>query len=209
MKDKKSLPKFPGPKDISSSNVAAIRAIGNGRTIAMHDSQIGVVGDHARIEGGIDFGEPEDINRGQVLSAEQAFERIGAAVRLNLEQLENNIKQARSESNQFLKLTMLFAGFGFLIILFGVLLLFYGLSTAGIVTSISSIIPEATASLFFTKDRELRKTIYSYHQHMIESQQILTMIDVAETIGNDIERDKMKQEIIYKVLNIENPISNA
>jgi hypothetical protein len=36
---------------------------------------------------------------------------------------------------------------------------------------------------------------------MLESQHVHTMIDVAETIGNSVERDKIKQEIILKVLN--------
>jgi len=43
------------------------------------------------------------------LSQDQAFERIGAAVRLNLDQLKDNIAQARNESSQFFKLTLIFA----------------------------------------------------------------------------------------------------
>lgn len=196
--------------DVGSSRTAALRGIGDKTKIVVGNSQVGIMGDSAKVEGGIHFSERASAkNKEQILSAEQAFERIGAAVRLNLEQLENNIKQARSESNQFFKLTLLFAGLGFLIIMLGVLLLIFGQATAGVVTSISSIIPEVTASLFFTKDRELRKTIHAYHQHMLESQQILTMIDVSETIGNNLERDKMKQEIIYKVLKIANPVNSA
>jgi hypothetical protein len=80
---------------------------------------------------------------------------------------------------------------------------FVGQVSAGIVASASSIIPEATAALFFTKDKELRKTVEEYHRYILESQQVLTMIDVAETIKDDPERDKMKREIIYKALNIE------
>ena len=173
------------PVDIGSSRIAALRGLGDKTNINVGNSKIGIVGDSAKVVGGIYFHEksPEK-SKELILSAEQAFERIGAAVRLNLEQLENNIKQARSESNQFFKLTLLFAGLGFIIIVLGVLLLIFGQATAGIVTSISSIIPEVTASLFFTKDRELRKTIHAYHQHMLDSQQILTMIDVSETIGS-------------------------
>jgi hypothetical protein len=195
-------------EDVSSSKVAAIRGIGDNQTIVVGDSQVGIVGDSARIEGTI-IGKNLIENKNKVLSAEQAFERIGAAVRLNLEQLENNVEQARNESNQLFKLTLFFAGLGFLIIIMGVILLIFGQATAGVVTSISSIIPEVTAGLFFTKDKELRKTIQTYHQHMLESQQILTMIDVSETIGNEIERDKMKQEIIYKVLKIETPVNTT
>jgi hypothetical protein len=203
--------------NVSSSSIVAGRAIGDNNTVIVGDKKIGplrvgVVGDSAKIEGGVHFFHHDAVQtatKGRVLSSEQAFERIGAAVKLNLEQLESNINQARKESNQFFKLTLVFAGLGFLIILSGVLFLVFGQTSAGIVTSISSIIPEVTASLFFSKDKELRKTIQSYHQHMLESQQILTMIDVSETIKNEAERDKMKQEIIYKVLKIDSPINNG
>jgi hypothetical protein len=135
-----------------------------------------------------------------VISGEQAFERIGAAVRLNLKQLEGNIEQARLESNQFFRLTLIFAVLGFIVVIAGVALLLLSQVTGGVVTTVSSVIPETTALLFFNKDRELRKTIESYHQFMLESQHVHTMIDVAETISNPVERDRMKQEIILKVL---------
>jgi hypothetical protein len=137
-----------------------------------------------------------------VISGERAFERIGAAVRLNLNQLEKNIEQARQESGQFFRLTLVFSSIGFIIVLTGVMLLLAGQVTAGVVTSISSVVPEVTALLFFNKDKELRTTIEAYHQHMLNSQQILTMIDVAETIKNLEEQDQMKQQIIFKVLGI-------
>ncbi|WP_339137414.1 MAG: hypothetical protein WGN25_05155 [Candidatus Electrothrix sp. GW3-4] len=141
-------------------------------------------------------------DKGPNISTEQAFERIGAAVKLNLTQLQSNIEQARSESNQFFKLMLIFSAFGFSIVLGGVALLLIGQTTAGIVTAISSIIPEVTAALFFTKDKELRRTIHNYHAHMLDSQRLLTMIDVAETIENNEEKDKMKQRIIINALNI-------
>ncbi|HEX9941957.1 MAG TPA: hypothetical protein VGG03_08075 [Thermoanaerobaculia bacterium] len=136
------------------------------------------------------------------VSEKEAFERIGAAVRLNLEQLERNIEQARHESSQFFRMTLILSALGFLIVLGGVALLLYGEVAAGAVTAAASVIPEVTAALFFNKDKELRRTIVAYHQHMIDSQQTLTMIDVAETIRNHDDRDRMKREIINKALGI-------
>jgi hypothetical protein len=154
---------------------------------AIGDSII-VTGDHnVHYVGGAVVGRDIHISADSqvpVISQEQAFERIGAAVRLNLSQLERNIEQARHESNQFFKLTLIFSSVGFVIVLVGVILLFAGQITAGVVASIASIIPEVTAVLFFRKDQELRRTIEAYHQHMLDSQQMLTMIDVAETIKN-------------------------
>ena len=99
----------------------------------------------------------EPIRRGAI-SQDQAFERIGAAVRLNLSQLERNIEQARKESNQFFKLTLIFASIGFLVVVAGIAFLLAGQVAAGIVAAVSSTVPEVTATLFFKKDKELRKT---------------------------------------------------
>jgi hypothetical protein len=140
----------------------------------------------------------------RIISQDQAFERIGFAVRSNLAQLEQNIAQARKESGQFFKLTLVFASLGFLVVLAGVGLLLAGQVAAGIVSSISSIIPEITAVLFFRKDKELRAAIERYHQYILDSQRILTMIDIAETVKSEGERDSLKKEIIYKALDIDN-----
>jgi hypothetical protein len=181
----------------SPVRVVAKDAIGE-RVIVTGGRNIIIEGDEVRTDVQI-----QKDSHYHIISGEQAFERIGAAVKLNLKELESNIQQARLESNQFFRLTLIFSGLGFVIILIAVALLLIGQITGGVVTSISSIIPEVTALLFFQKDRELRRTIQSYHQYMLESQQVHTMIDVAETITNSVERDTMKQHIIFKVLGID------
>jgi ABC-type transport system involved in cytochrome bd biosynthesis fused ATPase/permease subunit len=121
----------------------------------------------------------------------------------NLTQLEQNIAQARKESGQFFTITLVFASLGFAVVLTGVGLLLAGQVAAGIVSSISGIIPEVTAVLFFRKDKELRAAIERYHQYILDLQRILTMIDIAETVKSEEERDSLKKEIIYKALNID------
>ncbi|CAK8712978.1 MAG: hypothetical protein CDV28_13312 [Candidatus Electronema aureum] len=151
--------------------------------------------------------EDEKRNR-KIVSEDQAFERINAAVRMNLEQLERNIDQARKESNQFFKLTLVFSSLGFFVVLTAVALLLGGQVVAGVVSAVASTIPEVTAALFFKKDRELRDSIERYHQHVMESQRILTMIDVAETVQNHEERDSIKRQIICKALGIDSTAIN-
>ncbi len=136
------------------------------------------------------------------ISAEQAFERINAAVRQNLRQQEENMQQARNESRQFFRLTIIFASGGFLVVLLAVALLLAGQVSAGVVASVASVLSEATAALFFKKDAELRKRIETYHQHSLQSQRLLTMIDVSQTIESQADRDRMKREIILSGLDI-------
>lgn len=181
----------------AAARAMAIEAIGEG-VVVTGDGNISIGPDSVLP----DFRLPSTPSGVHLISGEQAFERIGAAVRLTLHQLESNMEQARSESNQFFRLTLVFCALGFLVVFAGIVLLLMGQVTGGVVTSISSIIPEVTALLFFAKDRELRRTIHSYHERMLESHQIHTLIDVAETVVNPAERDKIKHEIIFKVLDI-------
>jgi len=69
------------------------------------------------------------------------------------------------------------------------------------VTTAASVIPQATALLLFNKDKELRKTIETYHGQLLESQKVLTMIDLAETMGNG-SKDSIKERIILAVLKV-------
>lgn len=175
--------------------------IGRDRVITGSGNVVSATGDVAiggRIDGDIFLNE-----RPRVLSQDQAFERIGAAVKSNLGQLDQNIDKARTESSQFFKLTLVFASLGFSIVLGGVGLLLAKQVAAGIVSTISAVIPEVTAVLFFKKDKELRVTIERYHQHVLDSQKLLTMIDVAETVKDETGRDALKREIIWKALGIE------
>ena len=191
---------------MTKSSGINISSVSGGSAVAIGDSVVDIGSNNRiRIADGNIVSDDEKNHENKyipIISDEQAFERIGAAVRLNLKQLERNIEKARLDSNQFFKLTLVFSSIGFLIIMFGVILMFSEQITAGLVSTASGIIPEVTAFLFFSKDRELRKTISSYHQHMLDSQQLLTMVDVAETINDQTEKDKMKQKIISKVLNI-------
>ncbi len=189
----------------AASNI--INAVSGGSVINIGGSNIGIVsttGNQSPTITGRDnvVTAHSDIKK-RVVYEEQAFERINAAVRMNLEQLEGNIAQARKESNQFFKLTLVFSGLGFLVVLAAVGLLLGRQTVAGIVSTIASAIPEVTAALFFKKDKELRGSIEKYHHHLMESQRILTMIDVAETVQNKEERDSIKREIICKALGID------
>ena len=144
---------------------------------------------------------PED--RALILSEDRAFERIGAAALSSLKQLELNQQKAREESSQSFRFTIIFSALGFLVVLSGAALLLFEQTAAGVVSTIASIIPATVALIFSKKDAELRATIQEYHSYMLELQRVLTMIDVAETIQNANEKDRMKTEIIYRSLSIQ------
>lgn len=141
-------------------------------------------------------------------ASEQALARIATKTNFDVDQLRQNMEQARTESGQFFRITLIFAGIGAAVIVGGVCLMVAGLSTAGVVTTAASLIPQATALLLFNKDKELRKTIETYHGQISESQKVLTMIDVAETMSDDV-RDSIKEQIVLAVLKVSPPRPSA
>ena len=191
------------PVQVSGSvrigNIRAGDIVGGSRIInEVVGRDIIVGGDSLFISGGnVGIPPPKE-----TLSSEQALGRIADAVRLNLGQLQLNMEQARRESSQFFRTTMIFSGIAFAIILVGISLMLAGLVTVGIVTTAASIIPEAGALVLFNKDKELRKTIETYHGYILESQRVLTMIDLAETMGEASAKNSVKEQIVFAVLKV-------
>jgi hypothetical protein len=141
----------------------------------------------------------------EVLPSERAFERISDAVKLNLHQLQRNMDKARSESSRFSWVSMVFCAMASSIMLGGIGLMWAGLVKVGFITTAASIIPSLGAHLVFSEGKELRKTMETYHSHIMESQRVLTMIDLAETIGDVAVKDSVKEQIVRAVLVVDPP----
>jgi hypothetical protein len=91
--------------------------------------------------------------------------------------MRKNYEQLMRESARFLSVTILCAVSGFFVVILGVSLLYLGLSTSGIVTSVASFIPEMIAVMFFAKDQQLRRQISEHHSYLVHSQTFITAMD--------------------------------
>ncbi|PZV27169.1 MAG: hypothetical protein DCF12_05585 [Snowella sp.] len=194
IKDWRSVAERVRGINIGQSVAGSVIAAGNNNLVISENGEVVEVVDHDEVTPQIES---------QMISQDQAVERIDDAVRSNLIQLNQNMDKARKESGWFFTITLVSASLGFVVVLAGVGLLLAGQVAAGIVSSISSILLEIAAGLFFGKDKELRDTIERYHQSISDLQRILTMINIAETIKSEVERDSLKKEIIYKALDID------
>jgi len=52
----------------------------------------------------------------------------------------------------------------------------------------------------------LRRTIETYHGYILDSQQVLTMVDVAETIEEPSAKDAVKEQIILAVRKVRSTV---
>ncbi|MBC8217151.1 MAG: hypothetical protein H8E73_01685 [Planctomycetes bacterium] len=131
-----------------------------------------------------------------------AFESIVAAARITMQQLERDYEQARRQATNWTRASIIAAVVGFVIVLIGAFLSFGSNTTVGIVTSLSGIVPEVAAALFFQQTREANIRVDAYHKDLIEAKGIDQSIQLCTTMEDDGARDRLKEVIIKRILSI-------
>ncbi len=129
-----------------------------------------------------------------------AFESIVAAARITMQQLERDYEQARRQATNWTRASIIAAVVGFVIVLIGAFLSFASNTTVGIVTSVSGIVPEVAAALFFQQTREATIRVDAYHKDLIEAKGIDQSIQLCATMEDDGARDRLKEVIIKRIL---------
>lgn len=143
-----------------------------------------------------------------IISSEHALRRIANTARFHTDQLRSGIQQAREESKKFFYLTCISAGIGLAVILLGVVLMYVGTVTPGAVTTAVGALSQIITFLLLKKDQELRKTVEINNNHLLWNQRLVTMIDVAETIGDESAKNSIKTEIVTTVIKSLCPLGN-
>jgi hypothetical protein len=131
-----------------------------------------------------------------------AFERIAAAATLTLRQLERNYEQARNQANNWSRISLIAAGIGFLMVLAGIVQLLLGNTTVGIVTSVSGIVPEIAAALFFNQVKDANARVDAYHKNLLEAEAVHRAIELCETIEDNHAKERLKETVIKQVLGV-------
>jgi hypothetical protein len=159
-----------------------------------------------RQDGGIAAGQSglavgRDIaGRDVIISYDTAYDRIVGSTTSTLGQLELNYKQTREQAQSWTRISLIAAGTGFVLIGIGVVVAIFGFTTAGIITAISSIIPNAIAALFFMQSRKADARVDAITSNLTEARAIQTAFEYANTIDDPKSRDKMKAEIVRRTL---------
>lgn len=138
-----------------------------------------------------------------------AFERIAAAATLTLRQLERNYEQARNQASNWSRISLIAAGIGFLMVLVGIVQLLLGNTTVGIVTSVSGIVPEIAAALFFNQVKGANARVDAYHRNLIQAEAVHRAIELCETVEDNQAKERLKETIIKQVLGIVDSTSEA
>lgn len=144
------------------------------------------------------------------ISYDTAFQKVADSTAFVLDQLQTIYGETRQQSQGWFRLSLIAAGIGFTLIGVGVIAVFIGQLTAGIVTAISSIIPNAAAALFFVQSKTANDRVDAIQRRLTDARELQTAVDITNTISDEKSRDKLKSEIVRKALRIDdNPNAKA
>lgn len=84
----------------------------------------------------------------------------------------------------------------------GVVAVLVGQGTAGVITSIAGLIPEGVAALFFVQGKDASRRVDEIQQRLGDARELLTALEIANTISKEDERNEMKKSIVLKALGL-------
>jgi len=131
-----------------------------------------------------------------------AYERIVGSTASVTTQLELNNSQIRGQSQGWYQWSIIAAVLGFLLFIIGVVAIIFGKTTAGIITTIAGIIPEVVAGLFFRQSKQANERVDTIQKNLTDAHKMSEAVEIANTMSNVQDRDKLKAEIVRKALRI-------
>ena len=131
---------------------------------------------------------------------DKAFDTIAHSTASVLHQLEKIYAQTREQAQGWFRFSLIAAGAGFALIGIGVVAVVLGQLTAGLITSLSSAIPNVVAALFFLQSKAANERVDAIQTKLTEAREVQTAVEIANTISNRKSRDRLKAEIVRKTL---------
>jgi hypothetical protein len=130
-----------------------------------------------------------------------AYTRLANAADATRSQLTHLYEESYSQAKLWSRLSMGAALVGFLVVIIGVLAAFQGYIAAGLITSISSIIPEASAALFFLQAKDANKSVEAIRLKLLDKEEIHRAIELVLTTTDEIQ-NQLKEVIITRILDL-------
>lgn len=133
---------------------------------------------------------------------DRAFDTIAHSTASVLHQLEKIYAQTREQAQGWFRFSLIAAGAGFALIGIGVVAVVFGQLAAGLITSLSSAIPNVVAALFFLQSKAANERIDAIQTKLTEAREVQTAVEIANTISDRKSRDRLKAEIVRKALRL-------
>lgn len=134
------------------------------------------------------------------LPQETDFEKIATSVMFVYNQLEMSYRQTREQAQSWFRSSLIAASVGFLLVGIGIVAVILGQLTEGVITSISSIVPNVIAALFFLQSKAANERVDAIQTKLSDAREIQTAVEIANSVESKKARDKLKANIVQKVL---------
>jgi uncharacterized protein YfcZ (UPF0381/DUF406 family) len=131
-----------------------------------------------------------------------AFERVAGTTAFVLSQLELSYRQTREQAQGWFRFSLIAAALGFLLVGVGVIAVIIGQMKVGVITAVSSVVPDVAAALFFFQSKAANERVDVIQRKLGDARKVHSAVEIVETITDAEERDKLKAEIVRKALRI-------
>lgn len=139
----------------------------------------------------------------------RTYERVVGSTAFVLDQLELSYRQTREQAQGWFRFSLIAACVGFVLVGIGVITVIFGQTTAGVRTTISSVIPGAAVALFFAQSKAANERVDTIQAKLTEAREVQTAVEMANTISDPTAQDNLKAEIVRKVLRLEQSASDS
>jgi len=161
---------------------------------------------------GIPQTRPCEIELGKATPAvpdDMAFDRVVDSAAFVLDQLELSYRQTREQAQGWFRLSLIAACVGFALLGIGVVTAIFGQTTAGIITAMSSVIPDVAAALFFRQSKAANERVDTIQAKLTEAREVQTAVEIVNTMSDPTAQDNLKAEIVRKALRLEQSASDS
>ena len=121
------------------------------------------------------------------------------SIKMSYKYLDQYYLQTREQAQKGFFITMSVSVAGAIILAVGIVSMYIGISRPAYITTASGIITEFISAIFFYLYNKTVRSMSSYHNKLVLSQNVSIALKLSESLGNDI-KDHTKQEIIKELI---------
>jgi hypothetical protein len=131
---------------------------------------------------------------------QNAFSPFLESIKFVLRELEAGHHQARAEADKWSKASLVAAGLGLSLVVLTVVMLVLGRTDAGVISSITSLVPTAISALFFSQSRSANQRMDSNLKQLSAVRDVHFAAEIVATIKSEEECNRLKEMIVRKML---------
>ena len=138
------------------------------------------------------------------VEADPAFERIATAAVQTSQQIQDLYDQTKQQAVFWFRVSAVAAVLGFGLVIGGIIaILFFQQSTVAIFSTVCGVLLNVIATLFFRQSKDANGRVDEYREDSLNARAIYQTIELIKASESIEIRDRLREMIVKKLLNIE------